>query len=524
MITHMMLRQLLDRAELGLRVVVSTAGLDREIRWVHPTELPDPGRYLGQSELVLTNGLWCTDLASAEVFLARLVDAGAAGLVFGLTEQTPAAPAHLVTACERLGVPLLTLPIEIPFTSVTQAVATAKAELRQRALLDVVTRGNALAAAVAAGAGLDGVLTVLARGRRVPVALVDRQGQRLSAVFGGLSESDARAGAAVLDEVGTGRPVTLESGPATVFAVPDVGPPEFAVVYGSAETDIDEAERAAIEQTLLFVSVEVARRRAARAIELRFAGEIIDMALSGHRRAEELRGRLRSFGVDADGPLAVFAMTVHDVESVVDTAVPTVATDFFTREGRPAVVPAGSSDAIAIVGLSAASDPVTDPPALAHRLAEALAGRLAGRRVAVGVGRVVDGPTALRRGLLEAREALRTAGMRRGPVAVATFAEAGSHRLLLALLDADTRRDFADAVLGRVREHDRHHRSDLMRSLAAYLDNGASWSRAAAHLHVHVNTLRNRLTKLEELAGRDLQCSGDLVDLHLALQIEHDAR
>src|SRR5918912_1347915 len=118
-------RDLVDRRELGLEVLTGADRLDRELRWVHVTELAD--------------------------------------------------------ACRRLEMPLLVLPIEVPFTAVSEAMAELQAEARQRELLRSITRGNTLAQAVAEGADERGVLRLLVRDLALPVAVVDAGGRVLAA-------------------------------------------------------------------------------------------------------------------------------------------------------------------------------------------------------------------------------------------------------------------------------------------------------------------------------------------------------
>jgi DNA-binding PucR family transcriptional regulator len=89
--------------------------------------------------------------------------------------------------------------------------------------------------------------------------------------------------------------------------------------------------------------------------------------------------------------------------------------------------------------------------------------------------------------------------------------------MLLALHDEHTLEDFAAAVLGPLREHDREHRTALEPTLRTFLDLGGRYADSAAALHVHVNTLRKRLERIEELTGRDVSATDDRVDFYLAL-------
>ncbi|GAA2711992.1 MULTISPECIES: PucR family transcriptional regulator ligand-binding domain-containing protein [Streptomyces] len=515
------LRDLLALPGLGLRALPGTGDLDRPVRWAHVTELPDPGTYAGPGELVLTNGLWLEQQECA-AYVGRLVDAGAAGLVFGLRESVPAVPPGLVAACRAAGLPLLQLPVEVPFTAVTRALAGAQAEQRQRQLLEALRHSSALTRAVLAGDGLRGVLAVLAGPARTPVALVDGLGTVLDHVGPPPAEPDVRAvaeGIAAGEGAQAEHPLRLVSGAdATVIPVRGVAGFDLAVLYGRPVTELGAAERLVLEQGVRFLTVELAHRQALRAIEMRFAGEILDMVQSGPHRAGELAARLRSFGLNPDSALAVFCVIAPDTPGRGAWPLPDTAavTDHFLARGLASVATGSGQDVVVVVGLPGAD---ADPAALAEDLAAALGPQPPAPGPRIGVGRLASGHQELRRSLLQAREAARLARSRRRGPRVVSFADVGSYRLLLALVDRRTRRDFADAVLGPAAEYDLTHSSELLRSLDAFLASGMKWGQAADSLHIHVNTLRNRLAKLEALTGRDLGCAEDLADVFLALRV-----
>ena len=94
----------------------------------------------------------------------------------------------------------------------------------------------------------------------------------------------------------------------------------------------------------------------------------------------------------------------------------------------------------------------------------------------------------------------------------------GSHALLLALQDQDVLDAFRESLLAPLEEHDARQGSDLVATLRTFLDSGGRWQETAQSLHVHVNTLRHRLERVESLTGRRLDSTPDRVDLWLALQ------
>lgn len=510
---------------LGLRVLVPgpDGALDAPAAWVHNTELPDPSRYVRERELVLTNGLWYGRASGAE-FAANAHRAGAAGIVFGLREETPATPPDLVEACREIGLPLLEIVPEVPFTAITQAVAALYTDERQEALVGLVRRGDTLATALSRGADASGVLRVLRRDHDLPLAVVDRMGRLIAAEGADLTPDQRELVARGLVR----RPPALEvelgsAGRATLFLVGAVGDVDAALVCVRPVTALSKAEKDGLEQTARFLSLDVAKRQAVQAIELRFASELLEMILSGGRRMSEVPGRLRAFGVDPQGPLAVVAVAFAPAPGDGDGGEATlpglaeVAGEFFVAVGTPVVVAAGTQDVVAVFSWRR---PEPELRALGERLAAAVGRRFPGRRPVVGVGGAAAQAAALREPLIRSREACRVLRRRRGGPAAATFAELGTHRLLLGLQDAETLRGFAEGVLGAIREHDARRGGELEETLRVFLDHDGHWAATAAALHVHVNTLRNRLVKITELTGRDVSRTEDRVDLFLALEAD----
>ncbi|GAA4151156.1 PucR family transcriptional regulator [Actinomadura keratinilytica] len=507
---------LLRDASLELRVLVPgpEGALEEPIAWVHGTELPDPSRYLRPRELVLTNGLWLGRITAAG-FVANVKRARGAGIVFGRRPEAPATPPELVAACRDADLPLLEISPEVPFTAISEAVTARYARERQTALIGMVRRGDALATAISRGAGASGVLRVLRRDLELPLAVVDRMGRPLAAAGAELTAEQLQQVAAALAR----RPPPLETdlgaaGRAALFLVGAVGDVDAALVCLRPAGDLTRAEQDALEQAARFLSLEVAKQQAVQAIEQRFAGELLEMVLSGGSRAAEVPGRLRAFGVNTDDPLAVWALAFADGEATLPGLAEVVG-EFFAAEGVPAVVAGGSRDVVAVLSWRR---PEGESAPLAERLAAGVAGRFAGRRPVVGLGGVAMDPTGLREPLVRAREVCQT--LRRGGSgpAVRSFAELGTYRLLLGAQDADTLRSLADGVLAPIREHDARRGSELEATLRAFLDHDGQWAATAAALHVHVNTLRNRLAKVTELTGRDVTRTADRVDLFLALE------
>ncbi|WP_175407232.1 PucR family transcriptional regulator ligand-binding domain-containing protein [Streptomyces sp. TRM64462] len=140
-------------------------------------------------------------------------------------------------------------------------------------------------------------------------------------------------------------------------------------------------------------------------------------------------------------------------------------------------------------------------------------------RLTLGVSAAVHSADGLRGALEEARHARRVAAARPGRVCAAGHHELASHVLLLPFVPDDVRRAFTARLLDPLRDYDRRHRAELIPTLEAFLDSDGSWTRCASRLHLHVNTLRYRVGRIEQLTGRDLSRLEDKLDFFLALRM-----
>ena len=107
-------------------------------------------------------------------------------------------------------------------------------------------------------------------------------------------------------------------------------------------------------------------------------------------------------------------------------------------------------------------------------------------------------------------------GLLDGQVAIVTAGDLDSAVSLVSILPDRVRRQYAERVLGPVLEYDVD--SVLLSTLEEFLAQGGSWNKTAEVLHVHLNTVRYRIKRVEELLGRDLGSTTDRLDVYLALR------
>jgi purine catabolism regulator len=279
----------------------------------------------------------------------------------------------------------------------------------------------------------------------------------------------------------------------------------------SERPPLDEFERLIARQGAIVVGLELMRERVVRETERRLAGDLLADALGGRLDADELRGRLRPFGIGADAAVLVFDV---DDPAAAEPALETA----LSGAGTPALVATTSTSGKPLLCAVIDADG-RDPVEVARGARSALTAHAAkpghpraaaSRPLAVG---------SLRRAFHEARCALEATSLADGNAPeVASHRDLGAFTLLLSLQDDEALRLYSEGLLEPIEQLEGEYGGELLRSLEAFIEQNGNWERAARHLYCHRHTLRYRIRKIEELTGRDLSKATDRIELWLALR------
>ncbi|MEV7382259.1 PucR family transcriptional regulator [Streptomyces lydicus] len=552
----MRLRALLDTRTLGLRLLGGEDELDRTVRGVMTTDLRDPSRYLSGGELVLTGLAWRREPEDSERFVRILAAANVAGLAAGEAELG-AIPDDLVQACLRHRLPLFAVEEAVSFASITEHVVRQVSSERAGDLAAVVDRHRRLMTSGPAGGGPEVVLDLLGSdldlrawvlsptGRQIAGSTLADSGPELS------GELAARLAGEHLAAARTGRRgphrVTLAGSTYSLFPIRYEGRDlrqtvlsDWLLAVEADAGDWPEERLDLLHGVTQLIAVERDRRDAARTVRRRLAQEVLELVQTGAPPAE-IAARLRVAApvlLPGLGTAPHWQIVVARVEweggdvpggPVAQSLLEEMLVDPGTAGPEPSdriAVAHTGDEAVALVPLPV-PDESGDSSATGLHAEELLPlvreplgrGLADDGRLTVGVSASVHSAEGLRGALEEARHARRVAAARPGRVCAAGHEELASHVLLLPFVPDDVRRAFTARLLDPLRDYDRRHRAELIPTLEAFLDCDGSWTRCATRLHLHVNTLRYRVGRIEQLTGRDLSRLEDKLDFFLALRM-----
>jgi PucR family transcriptional regulator, purine catabolism regulatory protein len=503
-------------SELGLKVSAGgKAAGEREIRWVHITELLDPTPWLSGGELLLTTGIRLENAEKQRKFIRLLVDAGVAGLGFGTGFDHTKIPKSLLSEAEGSDFPVFEVPYETPFIAITEAAFSRLVNEQY----DVLSRGIAvnerLERLVLQGGGLNEIAREIAAAVGGSSVVLDARGEVLASGGRRLPEYLLEAVRAEVQPRGTAAAPFVPSqsdlrGRALAHPVsPRAGSAEAWLVVVRRSGELGDFERLCVQQAAIVVALELMRERVARETERRLSGEVLAATLSGRLAADDVRDRLAPFGIGERA--VVLAFELGDAAA----AEPTLA-EYLSSQNRPALVaphPAGRRELLCAVVDGGKGDPLE----LASQARTALEAVHGPTRAATSRSLPTE---RVRHSFHEARCALEATGFSNGaaPPEVASHRDLGAFTLLLSVQDTEALRLYCESVLGPIEDSDERYAGELLRSLEAYIDRNGHWERAASDCYCHRHTLRYRIKRIEELTGRDLSRANDRVELWLALR------
>ncbi|ASY32110.1 putative transcriptional regulator, PucR family [Streptomyces sp. Tu6071] len=390
------------------------------------------------------------------------------------------------------------------------AAAVQRAEEAHDRLTDLVLRGGDVREVAAAVAGLlAGTLSVHDPGGR-PLAAVRHDGGPVAA-----DSMDARWLVAAAEESRTAARAVRRGG-RWICAVL-AGQELLAIMVLHRRAPLEDADRRLFERAGVVTGLLMLLRRTVAETENRVRGELVnDLLTDAGRNPGLLTERGHRLGIDLARPhLVLVADTVPEARDRLGSAA--VRHLFGSPPGSASAEHAGAVVLLVPAGTGEGPSSGDRPPGEAARAAAAQLGHLTGAPVTVAAAGPVAGPARLATAHAEAVRCLRALHVLGRAGEGASAAELGFLGILLG--DDKDLDGFVEKTLGPLLAYDAQRATELVRTLRAYFGAGGSLVRAKETLHVHVNTVVQRLERVEALLGPDWNTPEHALELQLALTL-----
>lgn len=378
---------------------------------------------------------------------------------------------------------------------------------RTRELEAMLALDERLMGSMVASVNAEGVIAVLEEATGRPLGLFDPAGRHR---FGSVTlnkpalENWGVQSAINTSLHGAGAATVRHKGDAYTVVAIAAGNEHLAtlVMNGTAGKEIALLERGSV-----FVSAALLFERTLVDANNRAQSTLMEDLLASRTedQAHAVRARFVAYGIELRNKIAVLVI-------LVDPAVRHAALAIVQQRLRKAPMLISSHMGhICVVTTSSAA-------ALAEELDQIL--HEDGLSAVIGHATATGGTiTSVREAHNEASEVVTAAkelGWRRG---FADLNDLGIAGIMLSHDSAATAARIIERTLGPVQDYDRAHRTELLGTLWAYLETGSRLQTTAAQLHIHQNTVKQRLERIDSLLGPQWRTPSRRVDVHFALRL-----
>jgi DNA-binding PucR family transcriptional regulator len=365
-----------------------------------------------------------------------------------------------------------------------------------------------MAALVLQGGGVSELASAVAEVLGGGLLVLDADGRVLASVGAPAPPAaDVTAAAVAAARAGGGTVRREVSGAVRWFAAVVAGAEDLGALVWRPEREVDEADQRILERAAMVTALLLLFRRTEAEAEARVRGQLLDdLVTTVPDDVGPLRARAARLGVDLDAAQVM------------------VVTSGLQPADRPRVGFWAGSYAGARRGLAATRAdqvvlmlPGTAPAEAASAVADEL-GRVLGRPVTVGAAGPAIGPHAVPGAYAEAQQVVAALVALGCSGQSAAAGDLGFVGLLLGGGERAAHRFVRDTI-GAVLDYDARRQTALRHTLEVYFRCGGSPARAAEVLHVHVNTVAQRLERVSRLLGAGWQQPEKALEIQLALRL-----
>ena len=500
-------------------VVAGNEGLNRPVTWVHVIDIPHPQLWARPKQLVLTTGYaWPREEAAITSLLRVFTQSEVSGIVLAVPQFFEHFPSCVRAEANKLGVPLIEVPWEVPFAQITESVHTVLLAEQSQVLERLDTLHRALTQAAAEATSLEAIVLTLGQliGRTVVVIGIDanilaahqRQDRRTPDAHASLP---VEAGALVADLQKCGNhsqashtmqltPGLAQERPQGIICPIVLSGERVGYIWIVGDNEgFTPLDRRAAEHAAVVAALHLSRQRELAFLETRIRWSFLDALLEGRFEATaQALERAQMLGFNPRGAYNVGLL-------VMDVAVPLSRRAFNERERHALrlrdLLNSNGIPALITVSLNKLAFLIPEASAI-----EAIWKAVKQENLAMIVSPAHSGLEGIKQGFQEVQSVVPYLA----PGQLRFYDDLVLPRVLQG--DAAAQDAFVQSVIAPL--EGARNGAKLVATLYALARAGFQLNKTADSLCIHISTLRHRLERVETLTGLNLN------DAHIRFRIQ----
>lgn len=524
-------------------LIAGEKGLHRIISSVNIMEVPDVINFVSKDELLVTTTYPIKDSVEAQRnLIPNLVKKGVAALAIKPVFYENIVPANMIQQANEMDFPLIQLPLNASFNKILnpilseilnrQATILQKNEEVHKSFTNIVLRGG----------DLTDIAKMLSSMQENPVSIHTNKFRMLS--FGmndKIAEhieliNDLCSDAKELKRIVNNRDglVNFEykSKPFNILIHPVIiaGEKYGLVILWLVKSKTYDLN--IVEQAVTVAALEIVKHRAVTEVERRFRSFLIEEIIQKKIQSRlDVVARGEAYGWDLTSKFVPVVIEIEDFLKLYESdksiyapanmlrklwAEVSNAVNYFSLE--TIIVDIGSRILILIK-----NDKDTNFDKIPTKLFKKIQQEISTEKkitINAGIGREVVDIMLLSESYNQAVQALEIGRQLNGKSSITRYDDLGAYRILITGKHNPELKRFSDELLGELIKLDQLNNTELFNTLHVILSCNFNLKEASKRLFIHYNTIRYRVSKIEEIAKVNINSTADRLNLQLAVQIK----
>ncbi|GMA65098.1 PucR family transcriptional regulator ligand-binding domain-containing protein [Alicyclobacillus fastidiosus] len=520
-------------------IVAGANGIQTEIQYVTVMEVPDVIPWLKGRELIITSlyAIRDDELAIGEL-VDQLSQAGSAGLAIKTQYFTDGIPQSILDAANRLGFPVIEIDPQVSYLDIMTPLMnsifeepTAQPEAEVEEFFKLITEmamegrdSSMILPSIQDWMGNEITLETLVLPMPVPTEAKPLTASQRKALL------DSRR-SLPMKRVLRGRETTC-------VVTPIILNHELQGLLTCWETQrpFRPSDVMVLERVVPLFALEILKIKTRLDVEQKYRDDfMLDILLGHHYPDAQIREKEALYRWDLSQQFLVFVVDIDHFKNIVKRRhYEEVAVQGFKQSvGRiidriaqdihqGCIFTSRSDTFIVLHPYSNERDSDTlDSKArqIGEKFRTGLLNQVHDVTVTVGISRPYTGVEGIAQGYREALQAITLGRTVFGRNTCIFYDDLGVYRFLKEAGSSIEMQKFVGDTLAKVSEYDLHHQSDLMKTLESYFEHNYNLGETADAMYIHVNTLKYRLKRVEEITGCCLSEAEGQLQLHLGLKI-----
>jgi len=516
------IRQLLETPCFSkASVIAGEQGLERVVRWVHVMDVPEIGSLLNGNELILSTGVsW--DSPEKEIdYLQQLIDEGASGLCVELCKYRHEISSEMIELANEHHFPIIIFHREVKFIDITQSINMCLMNNQYKILTDLEEFSRKLNQTLLLPNAFKRVLNLLYEHLNVQVVYLSKN--RDEVIFAPVLRKMEQEYYLKLVEshkkeriVNQNKQFQIPSGVYAGQSIQTLGHKFAELIIFPQDKVISEVDLVVLDRCATAISQDLLRifyvEEQNKYKEIQWIKEWLDGELS----TEQIDKKLQTI-TPAVTPIGATVCVCELSESIDESTYSyykTIFRNIFQNSGLYLYTVDEQKELYFILlnlrdehwknRTSQAINQILQTDLFKHT------------SPTFGVGKYTTKLHRLSESFQTAKESLKI--QNKLQMTTEIFYENLHIFLLVSSMDKYGQlEDYMFEYIGEVIEHDKNHNSELLKTLAVFLESNGSKKVAAKKLFVVRQTLYHRLDKLKDLLGADFMVPSKRTAIEFAL-------